>query len=345
MSPSATKTSWSTPWPPSHAAPTPSVSASTVSTPTRRHDCWSSRHDARYRRPWPRAIHDEPTAIRSTPRSWPDCSPTETDEPDPRVDAAPFRRFRRTCVTWCDGGSCCCRHRPSSCSRLAAVIGRDFDLEVLTTRVRSHDRRLSRRSRPRARAAPVDGGTELDVDLPVRPRVGTRGHRRRPVAASASKAPPAASPTRSRRSAPGDNDMAEILADHLLAAAPVGTRRRAAEALVVASDVAVRRYAFESAEDTLERAVELWQGGIEPARRTSGARRAGAPGDAAARRARLRRGRARPRSGQDPRRATRPNPPARAPALDRVGRRGHGLPAGTVGRARDRPPRAGREHR
>jgi hypothetical protein len=58
-----------------------------------------------------------------------------------------------------------------------------------------------------------------------------------------------------------DDDTAEILAEHLLAAAPVGTRRRAAEALVTASDVAMRRYAFEAAEDALERAVELWQGG------------------------------------------------------------------------------------
>jgi DNA-binding SARP family transcriptional activator/tetratricopeptide (TPR) repeat protein len=59
------------------------------------------------------------------------------------------------------------------------------------------------------------------------------------------------------------DDTAEILAEHLWAAAPIGVGRRAAEALERAAEVAVRRYAFESAESLLERAVQL--------RRTAGA--------------------------------------------------------------------------
>jgi hypothetical protein len=52
-------------------------------------------------------------------------------------------------------------------------------------------------------------------------------------------------------------DAAEILAEHLWAAAPIGVGRRAAEALERAATVAVRRYAFEAAEGMLERAVQL----------------------------------------------------------------------------------------
>jgi DNA-binding SARP family transcriptional activator len=53
------------------------------------------------------------------------------------------------------------------------------------------------------------------------------------------------------------DDAAEILAEHLWAAAPIGVGQRAAEAIERAADVAVRRYAFESAEMLLTRAVEL----------------------------------------------------------------------------------------
>ena len=53
------------------------------------------------------------------------------------------------------------------------------------------------------------------------------------------------------------DDAAEILAEHLWAAAPIGVGQRAAEAMERAADVAVRRYAFESAETLLGRAVQL----------------------------------------------------------------------------------------
>ena len=51
------------------------------------------------------------------------------------------------------------------------------------------------------------------------------------------------------------DDAAEILAEHLWAAAPIGVGQRAAAALERAAEVAVRRYAFESAEGMLDRAV------------------------------------------------------------------------------------------
>ncbi len=54
-----------------------------------------------------------------------------------------------------------------------------------------------------------------------------------------------------------DDDSAEILAEHLWAAAPIGLGQRAAVALERAAEVAVRRYAFEAAEGMLERAVQL----------------------------------------------------------------------------------------
>ena len=55
----------------------------------------------------------------------------------------------------------------------------------------------------------------------------------------------------------GADDAAEILAEHLWAAAPVGVGGRAADALERAAEVAVRRLAFESAQDLLRRAVQL----------------------------------------------------------------------------------------
>ena len=55
----------------------------------------------------------------------------------------------------------------------------------------------------------------------------------------------------------GLDDAAEILAEHLWAAAPLGVGQRAAGALEHAAEVAVRRYAFESAEGLLARAAQL----------------------------------------------------------------------------------------
>jgi DNA-binding SARP family transcriptional activator len=58
--------------------------------------------------------------------------------------------------------------------------------------------------------------------------------------------------------AEGDSeDAAEIVAAHLWSAAPLGLERRAAEALERAADVATRRYAYEAADDLLERAAQL----------------------------------------------------------------------------------------
>ena len=54
----------------------------------------------------------------------------------------------------------------------------------------------------------------------------------------------------------GDDD-AEIVAEHLWAAVPLGVGLRAADALVRASDVAVRRLALTSARSLLARAVQL----------------------------------------------------------------------------------------
>lgn len=56
--------------------------------------------------------------------------------------------------------------------------------------------------------------------------------------------------------AAGD-DVAEILAEHLWAASAVGVGRRAADALQRAGRVAVRRLGYESADDLLERSLQL----------------------------------------------------------------------------------------
>jgi DNA-binding SARP family transcriptional activator len=56
--------------------------------------------------------------------------------------------------------------------------------------------------------------------------------------------------------ATGD-DVAEILAEHLWAASAVGVGRRAADALQRAGRVAVRRLGYESADDLLERSLQL----------------------------------------------------------------------------------------
>ena len=57
--------------------------------------------------------------------------------------------------------------------------------------------------------------------------------------------------------APAADDTAEIVADHLWKAATLGIGRRAAVALERAATVAMRRYAFETADDLLDRALQL----------------------------------------------------------------------------------------
>ena len=52
-------------------------------------------------------------------------------------------------------------------------------------------------------------------------------------------------------------DDAEILAEHLWRAAPVGVGQRAAEALERAAEVALRRVSYAAAEDSLRKAVQL----------------------------------------------------------------------------------------
>lgn len=54
-----------------------------------------------------------------------------------------------------------------------------------------------------------------------------------------------------------DEDAAEILAEHLWAAVPIGVGHRAAEAMDRASDVAIRRFAVGTARNLLERSLEL----------------------------------------------------------------------------------------
>lgn len=54
-----------------------------------------------------------------------------------------------------------------------------------------------------------------------------------------------------------DDDTAEILAEHLWKAAPIGVGQRAAAALERAAHVAVLRLAYAAADDLLERAVQL----------------------------------------------------------------------------------------
>jgi DNA-binding SARP family transcriptional activator/tetratricopeptide (TPR) repeat protein len=56
---------------------------------------------------------------------------------------------------------------------------------------------------------------------------------------------------------PEDDDTIEIIAEHLWAAVPIGVGTRAADALDRASKVAIRRVAYASAQDLLERAVQL----------------------------------------------------------------------------------------
>ena len=140
--------------------------------------------------------------------------------------------------------------------QVAAVIGRDVDIDLLTA----------------ASGDPMD--TVLDAiepavvhrllaPVPERPATFRFSHAlvREVVADDVSalrRARIHLAVADALESTAGDlDDAAEILAEHLWAAAPMGVGRRAAEALERAATVAVRRYAFEAAEGMLERAVQL----------------------------------------------------------------------------------------
>jgi DNA-binding SARP family transcriptional activator len=140
--------------------------------------------------------------------------------------------------------------------QVAAVIGRDVDIDLLTA----------------ASGDPMD--TVLDAiepavvhrllaPVPERPATFRFSHAlvREVVADDVSalrRARIHLAVADALESTAGDlADAAEILAEHLWAAAPIGVGRRAAEALERAATVAVRRYAFEAAEGMLERAVQL----------------------------------------------------------------------------------------
>jgi DNA-binding SARP family transcriptional activator len=153
--------------------------------------------------------------------------------------------------------------------QVAAVIGRDVDLDLLTTAVGNG----------------LDGVLDaidpavvhrLMAPVPDRPATFRFSHAlvREVVADDVSALRRArihlAVADALADRATGIDDAAEIMAEHLWAAAPLGVGQRAAEALERAAEVAVRRYAFESAESLLARAVQL--------RRTSG----GTAADAAA---------------------------------------------------------------
>jgi DNA-binding SARP family transcriptional activator len=146
---------------------------------------------------------------------------------------------------------------------VAAVIGRDVDVDLLTT----------------AAGNGLDGVLDaiepavvhrLMAPLPDRPTTFRFSHAlvREVVADDVSalrraRIHLAVADALDERSG-GLDDAAEILAEHLWAAAPLGVGRRAAEALEHAAEVAVRRYAFESAEGLLARAAQL--------RRTAGSK-------------------------------------------------------------------------
>ena len=153
--------------------------------------------------------------------------------------------------------------------QVAAVIGRDVELDLLTTAVgKGLDGVLDA----------VDPAVvhRLMAPVPERPTTFRFSHAlvREVVADDVSalrraRIHLAVADALADRAA-GMDDAAEIMAEHLWAAAPLGVGQRAAEALERAAEVAVRRYAFESAESLLARAVQL--------RRTSG----GTAADAAA---------------------------------------------------------------
>ena len=140
--------------------------------------------------------------------------------------------------------------------QVAAVIGRDVELDLLTA----------------ASGGAID--TVLDAiepavvhrllaPVPERPATFRFSHAlvREVVADDVSalrRARIRLSVADALESTAGDlDDAAEIIAEHLWAAAAIGVGQRATEALERAAAVAVRRYAFEAAEGMLERAVQL----------------------------------------------------------------------------------------
>ncbi len=140
--------------------------------------------------------------------------------------------------------------------QVAAVIGRDVDVDLLTT----------------AAGNGLDGVLDaiepavvhrLMAPLPDRPTTFRFAHAlvREVVADDVSalrraRIHLAVADALDERSG-GLDDAAEILAEHLWAAAPLGVGQRAAAALEHAAEVAVRRFAFESAEGLLARAAQL----------------------------------------------------------------------------------------
>jgi tetratricopeptide (TPR) repeat protein len=140
--------------------------------------------------------------------------------------------------------------------RTAAVIGRDVDLDLLVTASgRDTDAVLD----------DLDPAVvhRLLVPVPDRPGTFRFAHAlvREVVADDVSALRRARTHLRiadALEATVGDeDDAAEILAEHLWSAAPIGVGGRAAVALERAAEVAVRRYAFEAAEGMLERAVQL----------------------------------------------------------------------------------------
>ncbi len=136
--------------------------------------------------------------------------------------------------------------------RVAAVIGRDVDLGLL------------------ARASGRDFDDVLDdlepalvhrllVAVPDQPGVHRFAHAlvREVVVDDISTLRRARIHLRVADGLDDVDDNAEILAEHLWQAAPIGVGRRAAAALERAARVAMRRLAYGSAEDLLERAVQL----------------------------------------------------------------------------------------
>ena len=144
--------------------------------------------------------------------------------------------------------------------QVAAVIGRDFELDLLAA----------------ASGDAIDGVLDaiepavvhrLVAPVPDRPTTLRFSHAlvREVVADDVSalrRARIHLSVADALEATAGDlDDAAEIIAEHLWAAVAIGVGQRAAEALERAAEVAVRRYAFEAAEGMLERAIRLRRGG------------------------------------------------------------------------------------
>lgn len=136
--------------------------------------------------------------------------------------------------------------------RVAAVIGRDVDLGLLT------------------RASGCEVAQCLDdiepailhrllVAVPGQPSVHRFSHAlvREVVVDDVSTLRRARLHLRVAEALEDVDDNAEIRAEHLWQAAPIGVSARAAEALERAARVAVRRVAYTTAHDLLERAVQL----------------------------------------------------------------------------------------